>query len=87
MEAPPASLKAQAFTGLAALALIVGLVVFGSAGTFRYVEGWVFLIVFFGPSLAITLHLLGAPLVVLRDAMYAGALLLVAGIPPALGSS
>jgi protein-S-isoprenylcysteine O-methyltransferase Ste14 len=58
MEAPPANLKARAFAGLAALAAVVGVVVFGAAGTLRYVEGWIFLIVFFGPSLAITLHLL-----------------------------
>jgi protein-S-isoprenylcysteine O-methyltransferase Ste14 len=181
MGARPGNLKSQAFAGLAALAAVLGVVVFGGAGTLRYPAAWQFLVLFFGCSLAITLHLLkhdpallarrvkagpvaeqrprqrliqaiasaaflaviavpgldhrfewtrlGAPLVVLGDAavlagflivflafrensfassvievdaaqrvidtgpyarvrhpMYAGALLLVAGIPPALGS-
>jgi len=58
MEAPPAHLKAQAFAGLAALAVVVGVVLFGAAGTFRYPAAWQFLVVFFGSSLAITLYLM-----------------------------
>ena len=58
MEAPPAHLKAQAFAGLAALAVVGGVVLFGAAGTFRYPAAWQFLVVFFGSSLAITLYLM-----------------------------
>ena len=58
MEAPPAHLKAQAVAGLAALAVVVGVVLFGAAGTFRYPAAWQFLVVFFGSSLAITLYLM-----------------------------
>jgi protein-S-isoprenylcysteine O-methyltransferase Ste14 len=181
MTAPPRGLTAQAFGGLAFLAIVMGVMLFGAAGTFHYLAAGQFLVLFLGCSLAITLYLLkhdpdllarrvkagpvaeqrplqrliqamasaaflaliavpgldrrfgwtnlGAPLVVLGDAavvagflivflafrensfasavievgaaqkvidtgpyarvrhpMYAGALLLVAGIPPALGS-
>jgi protein-S-isoprenylcysteine O-methyltransferase Ste14 len=52
------ALKAQAFLGLGALAAIVGAVVFAVAGTARYAEAWVFLGLFVGASLAITLYLM-----------------------------
>jgi protein-S-isoprenylcysteine O-methyltransferase Ste14 len=51
-------LRAKAFLGLGQLALVVGALVFGAAGTWRWTEGWIFLALFFGPSLAITLYLL-----------------------------
>jgi protein-S-isoprenylcysteine O-methyltransferase Ste14 len=50
--------RAKAFLGLAQLAAVMGLVLFLCAGTWRYVEAWAFLLVFFGWSLAITLYLL-----------------------------
>jgi protein-S-isoprenylcysteine O-methyltransferase Ste14 len=51
-------MKTQALLGLAALAAIVGAVVFAGAGTFDYPEGWGFIVTFFGSSLAITLFLM-----------------------------
>ncbi len=48
---------AKAAVGLVQLVLVIALVVFGSAGTVRFVEGWVFLAVFGGASLAITVYL------------------------------
>lgn len=53
-----AALKSQALLGLAALAAILAVVVFGAAGTVRYAEAWVFLGTFFGSSLAITVYLM-----------------------------
>src|ERR1700743_1971985 len=43
--------------GLANLIVILGLVVFGAAGTVHFVEGWIFLALFFAASLAITIYL------------------------------
>jgi protein-S-isoprenylcysteine O-methyltransferase Ste14 len=53
-----ARLTAQAFAGLVALAVVVGALLFVPAGTLRYPEAWVFLAVFFGSSLAVTLYLM-----------------------------
>jgi protein-S-isoprenylcysteine O-methyltransferase Ste14 len=58
MDHPSTGLKRQAFLGLGALAAIVGALVFVAAGTLRYVEAWVFLVTFFGASLAVTLYLM-----------------------------
>src|SRR5262252_3380287 len=52
-----ATLKARAWLSLAALALVMGLLLFGSAGTLRYWQAWVYLLLFFGLSGAITLDL------------------------------
>jgi protein-S-isoprenylcysteine O-methyltransferase Ste14 len=57
-EASSSKIQSQAFLGLGALAVVVGVVVFVAAGTLRYVEAWVFLVIFFGASLAVTLYLL-----------------------------
>jgi protein-S-isoprenylcysteine O-methyltransferase Ste14 len=54
-----AALKSQAFLGLGALMVVIGGLVFVTAGTLRYVEAWVFLAIFFGASLAVTLYLMG----------------------------
>jgi protein-S-isoprenylcysteine O-methyltransferase Ste14 len=51
-------LMTRAFLGLGVLVIAMGLLVFVSAGTLRYPQGWAFLGVFFGASLAITLHLM-----------------------------
>ncbi len=48
---------AKAAVGLVQLVLVIGLVVFASAGTVRFVEGWVFLGLFGGASLVITVYL------------------------------
>jgi protein-S-isoprenylcysteine O-methyltransferase Ste14 len=47
----------KATAGLTNLVVVLGVVLFGSAGTIRYVEGWVFLGLFSGASLAITVYL------------------------------
>jgi protein-S-isoprenylcysteine O-methyltransferase Ste14 len=57
MDSAGGKLKAKAFEGLAQLSLVMGALVFLTAGTLRYFEGWFFLAVFFGASFAITLYL------------------------------
>jgi protein-S-isoprenylcysteine O-methyltransferase Ste14 len=47
----------KAAIGLVNLVLVLGLVLFGSAGTLRFAEGWVFLGLFSVSSLAITVYL------------------------------
>jgi protein-S-isoprenylcysteine O-methyltransferase Ste14 len=47
----------KAALGLTNLVVVLGLVLFGLAGTVRFTEGWVFLAVFTGSSLAITIFL------------------------------
>ena len=47
----------KAMVGLAQLVAVMGLLVFGPAGTLRFVEGWVYLLLFAGASLAVTLYL------------------------------
>jgi protein-S-isoprenylcysteine O-methyltransferase Ste14 len=48
----------KAMMGLAELVVVIGLVLFIPAGTVRFLEGWIFLTVFSGASLAITLYLM-----------------------------
>jgi len=52
------TLRAKAFLGLAQLAVALGVAMFLSAGTMRWVHGWVFLLVFVGASLVVTLYLM-----------------------------
>jgi protein-S-isoprenylcysteine O-methyltransferase Ste14 len=51
-------LLSRALLGLAALAVVMGALVFLAAGTTHYLEGWIFLSVFFLASAAITFDLL-----------------------------
>ena len=51
-------LKARAWLGLAQVAVAMGLALFLSAGTVRWVHGWVYLLVFIGASLVVTLYLM-----------------------------
>ena len=51
-------LKARAWLSLAVLALIMGLLLFGCAGTVRYWQAWIYLSLFVGLSAAITLDLM-----------------------------
>jgi protein-S-isoprenylcysteine O-methyltransferase Ste14 len=51
-------LRRKAITGLVQLLLVMGLVIFAPAGTLYWSAAWVFLGVFFGSSLAITLYLM-----------------------------
>ncbi len=53
-----ATLNLRAWLSLAALVLIMGLLLFICAGTVRYWQAWVYLVLFFGLSAAITLDLL-----------------------------
>jgi protein-S-isoprenylcysteine O-methyltransferase Ste14 len=53
-----ATLKVRAWLSLAALAVAMGLLLFGSAGTLRYWQAWVYLLLFFGLSGVITLDLI-----------------------------
>ena len=55
-----ARLAGKAIAGLVQLVAILALLVLGGAGTVRYPEGWAFLALFGGASLAITLYLLRA---------------------------
>ena len=50
-------LTGKAFIGLVVLFLIMAALLFGGAGTVDWWQGWTFLAVYFGPSLALTLYL------------------------------
>jgi protein-S-isoprenylcysteine O-methyltransferase Ste14 len=52
------TLYARAWLSLAVLAVIMGLLLFGCAGSLRYWQAWIYLLLFFGLSAAITLDLL-----------------------------
>jgi protein-S-isoprenylcysteine O-methyltransferase Ste14 len=52
------SLHQKAFGGLAVLFLVMASLLFAAAGTLRYWQAWVFLAIYFGSSLAITLYLI-----------------------------
>jgi len=47
----------KAFIGLLALFLVFAALLFGGAGTFEWWQAWVFLTVYFGASIALTLYL------------------------------
>jgi protein-S-isoprenylcysteine O-methyltransferase Ste14 len=51
-------LKVRAWLSLAVLALIMGALLFVSAGTVRYWHAWIYLLLFFGMSAVITLDLI-----------------------------
>src|SRR5581483_10039424 len=48
----------KALAGLAILFLVTAAVLFASAGTLRYWQAWVYLAVYFGASIAITVYLI-----------------------------
>ena len=52
------SLNARAWLALAALAVVMGLLLFVPAGTTHYWQAWVYLSIFFGASLLTTLYLM-----------------------------
>jgi protein-S-isoprenylcysteine O-methyltransferase Ste14 len=52
-----AKVRSKAALGLVNLVVVMGLVLFAPAGTVRWVQGWVFLVLFSGSSLAITIYL------------------------------
>jgi protein-S-isoprenylcysteine O-methyltransferase Ste14 len=52
-----ANVTRKATRGLVQLVAVMGLLLFAPAGTLRFIEGWVFLALFSGASLAITIYL------------------------------
>ncbi len=52
------NLNTKAWLGIAFLAIAMGLLLFVPAGTIDYWQAWVYLVVFFGASLLITLYLM-----------------------------
>lgn len=52
------SLNARAWLSLAGLAVIMGVLLFVAAGTVRYWQAWIYLLLFFGMSGVITLDLM-----------------------------
>jgi protein-S-isoprenylcysteine O-methyltransferase Ste14 len=53
-----ASLNARAWLALAILAIVMGLVLFVTAGTVHYWQAWAYLAVFFGVSILVTVYLM-----------------------------
>jgi hypothetical protein len=51
-------LNVRAWLSLVVLALMMGVLLFVSAGTVRYWHAWIYLLLFFGMSAAITLDLM-----------------------------
>ena len=59
MQSPPrTNLAGRAWLSLVILAAIMGLLIFGFAGTVHYWQAWIYLALFFGMSTMITLDLL-----------------------------
>jgi uncharacterized membrane protein len=52
------TLNARAWLALAILAIVMGLVLFVTAGTVHYWQAWVYLAVFFGISALVTVYLM-----------------------------
>ena len=52
------NLNTKAWLGIGFLAIAMGLVLFLPAGTAQYWQAWVFLAVFFGASIVITVYLM-----------------------------
>jgi protein-S-isoprenylcysteine O-methyltransferase Ste14 len=57
MSRATANVTIKAVVGLANLSVVMGLALFAPAGTLRFVEAWVFMALFFGAALAITVYL------------------------------
>jgi protein-S-isoprenylcysteine O-methyltransferase Ste14 len=53
-----ATLKTRAWMSLVALAAVMGVALFGSAGTLRYWNAWIYLLLFFGLSATVTQDLI-----------------------------
>ena len=66
------SLNARALLALAVLAVVMGLLLFGTAGTTQYWQAWIYLSVFFGASLLITLYLMRKDPALLQRRMRGG---------------
>lgn len=66
------SLNAKALASLAALTIVMGLLVFVSAGSLGYWQAWVYLVVYCGSSLIITLYLMKSDPALLKRRMAGG---------------
>ena len=58
MRSSMTNLNVRAWLSLAVVALVMGLLLFASAGTARYWQAWIYLLLFFGMSAVITLDLM-----------------------------
>jgi len=67
-----ANLALRAWSSLAALAAVMGGLLFACAGTWRYWQAWVYLVLFFGLSALITLDLLRRDPALLQRRMKGG---------------
>src|SRR5262245_51917964 len=65
-------LNMKAWVGLIVLAVVTGPLIFVPAGTVRYWQAWVFLMVFFGPSILITIYLMKRNPALLERRLHAG---------------
>ncbi len=65
-------LSTKAWLGQIILAGVMGLLLFGPAGTLQYWQAWAYLGVFFGPSSLITLYLLKKDPALLRRRLRGG---------------
>ena len=72
MSGPAGEVTRKALVGLLELVLVLGLLIFVPAGTMRFVEGWVFLALFGGSSLAITAYLVKNDPALLERRTHAG---------------
>src|SRR5215510_14437690 len=66
------NLNARAWLAVAVLAAVMALLLFGPAGTVRYWQAWVYLVVFFGASVFTTLSLVRHDPALLERRMRAG---------------
>ncbi len=65
--------KRKAFLGLISLSFILGLSLFATAGTFKYWQAWIYLLLFSGSSALITLFLINNDMALLKRRLNAGA--------------
>jgi protein-S-isoprenylcysteine O-methyltransferase Ste14 len=67
-----ANVTRKATLGLMQLVVVIGLLLFAPAGSLRFIEGWIFLALFSGSSLAITIYLAKKDPVLLTRRIQAG---------------
>src|SRR5579871_5513673 len=68
----PQAIKRKAFIGLSQLIVILGLIFFLCAGTLHFWQAWIYLCLFGGSSLLITLYLMRKDLELLQRRLAAG---------------
>jgi protein-S-isoprenylcysteine O-methyltransferase Ste14 len=72
LDSDDMSLPARAWRALAVLAAVMGLLLFVPAGTIRYWQAWVYLLIFMGASVLATLYLLRKDRALLERRMSGG---------------